>query len=72
MSLCINIIERLLIVSLTFLMQQNQLRNKQGVHRGASFVADENIGFSDYSVIQNTQVFFFLCSVIFNDEMVIY
>ena len=53
-------------------MQQDQLRGKQGVHRGASFVADENIGFSDYSVIQNTQVFFFLCLVIFNDEMVIY
>ena len=59
-------------------MQQDQLRGKQGVHRGASFVADENIGFSDYSVGQNTQVFFFffflvfLCLVIFNDEMVIY
>ena len=40
-------------------MQQDQLRGKQGVHRGASFVADENIGFSDYSVIQKRNVFFF-------------
>ena len=53
-------------------MQQNQLRNKQRVRRGSSFVADENVGFSDYSVIQNTQVFIFMCLVIFDDEMVIF